>query len=59
MFAAHSFRLTMKRVLAIKGNQKPTNATVWIAKTFPPWQSCVLDTMRELYEVSLGLMAFN
>lgn len=37
-------------MLSGKNSQKPTNGAVWIAKTFPPWQSCVLDTMRELYE---------
>jgi leucyl-tRNA synthetase len=53
MEAAHDFRLTQKRVLANKAAQKPTDGCIWIAKTFPPWQSCVLDTMRELYEVNI------
>lgn len=26
-----------------------------MAKSFPPWQSCVLDTMRELYEKNNAL----
>lgn len=51
MAAAHNFRLSLKKVSGFKGVQKPTNGTIWIAKTFPPWQSCVLDTMRTLYEV--------
>jgi leucyl-tRNA synthetase len=51
MEAAHSFRLTQKKAMSAKGAQKPTNGVIWVAKTFPPWQSCVLDTMRALYEV--------
>lgn len=53
METAHAFRLSQKRAMSAKNAQKPTNGTVWIAKTFPPWQSCVLDTMRELYEVKI------
>ena len=55
MEIAHSFRLVLKKALASKNPQKPTDGTIWIAKTFPPWQSCVLDTMRDLYEVSREL----
>lgn len=51
MESAHAFRLTQKKAMANKNAQKPTNGAIWIAKTFPPWQSCVLDTMRDLYEV--------
>lgn len=53
MVAAHNFRLTQKKAMTTKGLQKPTNGVIWIAKTFPPWQSCVLDVMRELFEVDL------
>lgn len=58
MEAAHSFRLAQKQAAQAKTGKnqpppsavaKPTNATIWVAKTFPPWQSCVLDTMRELF----------
>ena len=51
MEAAHAFRLSQKKAMSAKGAQKPTNGVIWVAKTFPPWQSCVLDTMRDLYEV--------
>lgn len=52
MESAHGFRLTQKKAMAnAKTAQKPTNGAIWIAKTFPPWQSCVLDTMRDLFEV--------
>ncbi|TMW43810.1 hypothetical protein DOY81_011114 [Sarcophaga bullata] len=60
MEAAHSFRLNLKNLLQVKGkggkekavdpaSAKPNRALVWVAKTYPPWQCCVLDTMRELY----------
>lgn len=59
MEAAHSFRLSQKQAAQFKSGKnqpanplatvKPTNATIWVAKTFPPWQSCVLDTMRGLF----------
>ncbi|XP_065358523.1 leucine--tRNA ligase, cytoplasmic [Calliphora vicina] len=60
MEAAHSFRLNLKNLLQVKGkggkekavaptSVKPNRALVWVAKTYPPWQCCVLDTMRDLY----------
>lgn len=51
MESAHLFRLTQKKLMSSKNPMKATDGVIWIAKTFPPWQSCVLDTMRELYEV--------
>ncbi|XP_053697668.1 leucine--tRNA ligase, cytoplasmic [Sabethes cyaneus] len=61
--AAHSFRLNLKSMSQVKAKagksappvMKPTDATIWVAKSFPPWQSCVLDTMRELFEKQKGL----
>ncbi|XP_058822795.1 leucine--tRNA ligase, cytoplasmic [Topomyia yanbarensis] len=62
--AAHSFRLNLKSVSQIKTKAgkaapppvtKPTEATIWVAKSFPPWQSCVLNTMRELFEKNKSL----
>lgn len=65
MEAAHSFRLILKQAVHVKGKAgkeqpisaavRPTSGTIWVAKTFPPWQSCVLDTMRELYDKHNGL----
>uniref|UniRef100_A0A1A9WKF6 leucine--tRNA ligase n=1 Tax=Glossina brevipalpis TaxID=37001 RepID=A0A1A9WKF6_9MUSC len=60
MEAAHTFRLNLKNILQAKGkggkekpidplSLKPNRAIVWVAKTYPPWQCCVLDIMRELY----------
>ena len=31
--------------------EKPTHATIWIAKTYPPWQTLVLTKLKALYEV--------
>lgn len=60
MEAAHSFRLNLKNLLQVKGkggkekaidpNIKPSKAIIYVAKTYPPWQCCILDTLRELYE---------
>lgn len=64
MTAAHFFRLALKQAsqVKIKGGKeqkstapKPTNATIWVAKTFPPWQSCILNTLKELFEKHNGL----
>lgn len=65
MEAAHSFRVALTRAsqVKIKGGKeqkpsnapKPTNATIWVAKSFPPWQSCILNTLKELFEKNNGL----
>lgn len=65
METAHSFRLALKQIThgKIKGGKeqklksasKPTNAIIWIAKTYPPWQACILDTLRGLFEKNNGL----
>ncbi|KAF5297292.1 hypothetical protein FQA39_LY12131 [Lamprigera yunnana] len=57
MEVAHSFRIYLKNymqgVKATKTNpnpppvEKPSTATIWVAKTFPPWQSCILTIMKE------------
>ncbi|CRL00851.1 CLUMA_CG014102, isoform A [Clunio marinus] len=59
METAHVFRLTYKKMMIAKNAQKPTNGCIWIAKTFPPWQSCVLDTMRDLYEKNNSALPDN
>jgi len=60
MEAAHSFRLQQKNILNIgakknlakaKVVEKPTKAIAWVAKTFPPWQTTILETMKQLYSV--------
>jgi leucyl-tRNA synthetase len=52
MISAHNFRLLFKKYMAGKNAQKPTNGVIWIAKTFPPWQACVLETLLGFYEVN-------
>lgn len=67
MDAAHSFRLFYKNYMAAasKGKSstpavKPTHGTIFVAKQFPPWQSSVLITMKELYDVSyLNIKTFH
>lgn len=59
MNATYSFRQSLKQTVLVKGGKgaqkgkvpKPTDGLIWVAKEFPPWQSCVLDTMRQLFEV--------
>ncbi|XP_066998764.2 leucine--tRNA ligase, cytoplasmic [Anabrus simplex] len=60
MEAAHSFRVYLKNYLQPKkprkaGDpvvvpEKPTNAMIWVAKTYPPWQCTVLTTLKNLYD---------
>lgn len=69
---AHSFRLNLKNLQQVKGKSdgkgknvaqtatpKPTRGLIWVAKTYPPWQCCVLDTMRELCEKNNGTLPDN
>lgn len=59
MNAAHSFRLQKKnyvQALSKKSKKvveiaKPNKGLIMVAKTFPPWQSIVLSTMLDLYQV--------
>lgn len=63
MEVAHSFRLYLKQHLQepkqSKSNvnrapiEKPNLVTLWVAKTFPQWQSCILATLKTLYDVSI------
>uniref|UniRef100_A0A1B6DI73 leucine--tRNA ligase n=1 Tax=Clastoptera arizonana TaxID=38151 RepID=A0A1B6DI73_9HEMI len=58
MEAAHSFRLQQKNFLNTgkkgKGQTlvRPSSAIIWVAKTFPPWQSTVLTTMKEMHSAN-------
>ncbi|XP_043263224.1 leucine--tRNA ligase, cytoplasmic [Colletes gigas] len=59
MDTAHSFRLLLKSYMTPKKGsnksngtaiiEKPTDGIIWIAKTYPPWQSIILTTMKDLY----------
>jgi leucyl-tRNA synthetase len=65
MEVAHSFRIFLKNYTQpkkpakgtsdISSTQKPTHATIWVAKKFPPWQATVLTTLKQLYDVSYAL----
>merc|ERR1712223_1366745 len=35
-----------------KAPEKPTHATLYVAKTYPPWQCAVLSTLKAMYEES-------
>ncbi|XP_038055725.1 leucine--tRNA ligase, cytoplasmic-like [Patiria miniata] len=57
MDSAHDFRLRLKNVmLPPKGKKgvppppKPTHGTLYVAKTYPPWQNAVLTTLKKLYD---------
>ncbi|KAK7097865.1 leucine--tRNA ligase, cytoplasmic-like [Littorina saxatilis] len=57
MDAAHEFRIRLKSVLNPGKNKKaspPTHGTIWVAKTYPPWQNTVLTTLKQLYKGSSG-----
>lgn len=60
--AARDFRLRLKTYLTaitVKGAKKgantsvakPTHGTVWIAKSYPLWQSIILSLLQERYDV--------
>ncbi|XP_014470950.1 PREDICTED: leucine--tRNA ligase, cytoplasmic [Dinoponera quadriceps] len=59
MSAAHTFRILLKNYMTPKkpskgkndasATERPTQGIIWVAKTYPPWQSVVLTTMREMY----------
>jgi len=57
MDAAHSFRIFLKNYMTWKKKdkadsiEKPTLGTIWVSKTYPPWQSLILMTLKELYLV--------
>lgn len=58
MDAAHTFRILLKNYMTPKKSkakddtasvEKPRQGIIWVAKTYPPWQSVILTTMREMY----------
>ncbi|XP_071570037.1 leucine--tRNA ligase, cytoplasmic [Temnothorax nylanderi] len=58
MDAAHTFRILLKNYMTPKKSrakndftdiEKPTQGIIWVAKTYPPWQSIILTTIREMY----------
>ena len=60
MEAAREFRLKFKSATAppkakkgknieVESPKKPTHATLYVAKTYPPWQCHVLTKLKEMY----------
>ena len=61
---AHDFRLRLKTYLAALSSksgkktqtsvavEKPTHGTIWIAKTYPTWQSIILTLLQEKFQAS-------
>ncbi|XP_064636547.1 leucine--tRNA ligase, cytoplasmic-like isoform X2 [Lineus longissimus] len=53
--SSHEFRLRKARLTQAKGKKgaeqtkPPTHATIWVAKTYPPWQSTILTTMKSYF----------
>ncbi|KAM3925797.1 leucine--tRNA ligase, cytoplasmic [Leptodactylus fuscus] len=64
---AHDLRLRLKNYLApAKGKkgdklppQKPSHCTIYVAKTYPPWQHITLSTLRKHYEANGGQLPDN
>lgn len=59
MDAAHTFRILLKNYITPKKSktnevdiEKPRQGIIWVAKTYPPWQSIILTTIKEMYSVS-------
>lgn len=67
MDAVHEFRLRLKAFRAASSKTKKKDlsmcppgpqmmrATVWVAKTFPPWQLAILNALKSLFEKNAGL----
>ncbi|KAK3885670.1 hypothetical protein Pcinc_010127 [Petrolisthes cinctipes] len=62
--ASHCFRLRLKsHMTSGKGKkgetptapQPPSHGIVWVAKTFPKWQSIILTTMHDIYKKNKSL----
>nr|XP_053634011.1 leucine--tRNA ligase, cytoplasmic-like [Cherax quadricarinatus] len=65
---SHRFRLRLKAYTsptkAKKGEnlalpQPPSHGTIWIAKTFPKWQSIILTTMLDMYKANNNCLPDN
>merc|ERR1719419_1147113 len=58
MDAAHDFRVRLKALLTPKKNkpapEKPTHGSIWVARSYPPWQSLILTTLRQLHQENKG-----
>ncbi|XP_043220831.1 leucine--tRNA ligase, cytoplasmic-like [Amphibalanus amphitrite] len=61
--AVHDFRIKYKNYMTPgkpkKGEaprvvEAPSHGTVWIAHSYPPWQACVLTTLKEMHTANGG-----
>uniref|UniRef100_A0A8C3L6T8 Leucine--tRNA ligase, cytoplasmic n=1 Tax=Chrysolophus pictus TaxID=9089 RepID=A0A8C3L6T8_CHRPC len=67
MEAAHDLRLRLKGYMApVKGkkgakepSQKPSHCTIYVAKSYPPWQHTTLLVLRQHYQVTGGQLPDN
>ncbi|XP_060064776.1 leucine--tRNA ligase, cytoplasmic-like [Ylistrum balloti] len=60
MNSAHNFRIRQKQLMTPgKGKKqaisKPSHGTIWVAKTYPAWQTTVLQKLLQLYQEHNGL----
>ncbi|XP_018025140.1 leucine--tRNA ligase, cytoplasmic [Hyalella azteca] len=55
---SHTFRLRMKSAMTSKNKkvidsskniEKPSHGTIWVAKSYPDWQSSILAKMEQMY----------
>ncbi|KAM8974469.1 leucine--tRNA ligase, cytoplasmic [Pelodytes ibericus] len=64
---AHDLRLRLKNYMApAKGKkvdklppQKPSHCTIYVAKSYPPWQHKTLENLRKHYQASAGQLPDN
>jgi leucyl-tRNA synthetase len=53
--STHEFRLRKTRLTQAKGKKgaepakPPTHGMIWVAKTYPPWQSTILNTLKSYF----------
>ena len=47
----HNLLVSIECVFQKAASAKPTHGTIWVAKTYPAWQSTVLNTLKSLYKV--------
>uniref|UniRef100_A0A6P7HDN4 leucine--tRNA ligase n=1 Tax=Diabrotica virgifera virgifera TaxID=50390 RepID=A0A6P7HDN4_DIAVI len=68
MECAHSFRVHLKTYLqGVKTKnhpnpppvEKPNIINIWVAKTFPEWQSLVLTTLKNHFQANKGVLPDN
>ena len=68
MEAAREFRLKLKAAslppkakkgASPKAPEKPTHATIYVAKTYPPWQEAVLKTLKVRLQTIVAILKIH